>query len=594
MEMRDARLYRRRRIPLLQGILWLALIAPIPARGQTIEPSPYWKNHIVFPDDSFCSRGVSATSARWVKFTILTEPYDPNVVYFQDSRAYVFHFNFASEHLAPFVGMTPQQFNATTLFAENQQAILGTVLLPPERGRFGAADIDEYGIQFVRQDAYSREQLRDLFLLVKASVEAGPEVEVFYFPTYEQQAMAETHRAWFASEGIPLGSPARWAQGNTCYAEGWTLATLKYVPASEIDTAYRDGLLEPADILLTDGIPAELPFVAGIVSLVPSTPNSHVAILARTYGVPFVHLALAGDADRARALVGHRIVLSAYVDDYGSTEIRLLDTEETLDDALVAQILELKEPGALRIAPMAERGAYGISAEQLEPADVVYVGGKASNFSLLRNVIPENSPRAIALTFDLWKAFLDQPLTSVALLELAPGAHMVFWADGDSDQGPTHTSFRLDRAGESVALYEADGYTLIDAVHFPSQTDDVSYGRQADGADQWQAFDEPSPGATNSSQPVAAGSGLVINEFMASNRQTIEDPDEAGQYPDWIELYNASDTPIILNGMYLTDDVNEPTRWQIPQSTGATTLRQELDRRLSPHRCYPPEDMQLL
>ncbi|UCD49215.1 MAG: hypothetical protein JSW27_16990 [Phycisphaerales bacterium] len=529
-----------------------------------------------------------------MKFTILMEPYDPNVVYFQDSREYVFHFNFASEHLAPFVGMTVQQFNAATLFEENQQAILGTVILPPERGRFAASEFNEYGIQFVRQDTYSREQLRDLFFLVKAHVEAGLNVEAFYFPTYEQRSIAEMHRAWFASEGIPLGSPARWAQGNTCYAEGWTLGALKYFPASDIDAAYRDGLLEPADILLTDGIPAELPFVAGIISLVPSTPNSHVAILARTYGVPFVHLALTGDADRARALVGHRTIFSACMDDYGSADVRLIDIEETLDDALLGQILELKEPSALQIAPMAERGAYGVSTEELQLADVVYVGGKASNFSLLREVIPENSPRAIALTFDLWNAFLDQPLTSVPLLELAPGERMVFWADGDDDQGPTHVSFRLNKAGESIALYDVDGHTLIDSVHFASQADDFSYGRQTDGGDQWQAFAEPSPGAANSSHPAAVGPGIVINEFMAGNRETIEDPDEAGQYPDWIELYNASNTSITLNGMYLTDDVNEPTRWQIPQVTEAKTLRQELDQRLSPHHSYPPKDMQML
>lgn len=58
---------------------------------------------------------------------------------------------------------------------------------------------------------------------------------------------------------------------------------------------------------------------------------------------------------------------------------------------------------------------------------------------------------------------------------------------------------------------------------------------------------------------------LVINEFMASN-STLEDPDEEGEDPDWIELYNpSSDGVVNLGGMYLTDDLGEPTKWQIPE-----------------------------
>lgn len=41
------------------------------------------------------------------------------------------------------------------------------------------------------------------------------------------------------------------------------------------------------------------------------------------------------------------------------------------------------------------------------------------------------------------------------------------------------------------------------------------------------------------SWPTLATAQLHINEFMASNDTTIEDPDEPGAYEDWIELYNA-------------------------------------------------------
>lgn len=585
----------QRRLPVLtQVFLLLVGMCPATTKSQTIAPSSYWKNEIAFPYDPFCARGISPDSVKWVKFAILSEPYDPNVVYFQDSRKYVFHYGFAAEHLDPFLGMTSPQFSAVTLFAEGQQAHLGTVILPPGEGWPPVARFREYGIQFVRQDPYDREQVRDMFNLVRAGINAPPDVEAFYFPAYEQQAVAEANRDWFASQGIILASTARWLEGNACYSQGWALGELKFFGADSIESAYHAGLLKAGDILLTDGIPAELPFVSGIVSLAPSTPNSHVAILARTYAVPFVHLALMDDAQRAQELVGHRIVFSAYEDQYSDCEIRLIDTEALLDDAMVSDILQLKEPSPLAISPITSYGAYSVSTVGLTPSDIRYVGGKAANFGILQEAIPESCPMALALTFEVWNAFLDQPLAATAPLVLGPGEHMLLWSDDDEEQGAAHIGFKLDRSGESIGLLDRDGSTVIDTIDFGAQAEDVSYGRSVDGGDTWRYFTAPTPGRANAAGDAVAGSGLVINEFMADNDATVEDPQEPGQYPDWIELYNASDEAVTLNGLYLTDDMNEPTKWRIPPAASAATLREEIAQRLSPYDSYPPEDMQQL
>ena len=548
-----------------------------------------------FPYDAFCDRGISKDAVKWVKFTILLEPYDPNVVYFQDcsKKEFAFHYSFATGVLDPFRGITAQQFNAVTLYEQGQKAVLGTVILPPATVWPTQPQAREYGIQFVRQDPFTREQIRDLFHLVKAHVAAPADVQAFYFPTYEQQAAASAHRDWFESQGIPLSSTARWARGNTCYSQGWAFGRLNYIPADSIAAAYRHGALLPGDILLTDGVPAEVPFVAGIISLAPSTPNSHVAILARTYMVPFVHLALAADAQRVQQLAGHRIIFSAYEDEFG-VEVWLTDSDGLLDDAAAEEILQLKRPAALSISSMGSLDTFGISTEGLHATDMQYVGGKAANFSILRAAVPDNSPRAIALTFDLWNAFLDQPLTPAPAIELGAGEHMLLWADGDGAQGPMHTNFRLSKDGESVSLFDVDGATLLDSVQFGPQTGDVSYGRSPDGGNAWQSFTSPTPGQPNSAAPGENGTGLVINEVMADNKRTIEDPCEAGEHPDWIELYNASDEPVALNGMYLTDDANEPSQWQIRPEVAASTLREEIARRLSKYTSYPPADMQML
>jgi len=58
------------------------------------------------------------------------------------------------------------------------------------------------------------------------------------------------------------------------------------------------------------------------------------------------------------------------------------------------------------------------------------------------------------------------------------------------------------------------------------------------------------------------GNQVVLNEFLASNGTVLAD--EEGQYDDWIELHNAGSSPIDIGGMYLTDDLDRPTRWQVP------------------------------
>ncbi|MCP4456195.1 MAG: hypothetical protein GY809_32455 [Planctomycetes bacterium] len=580
------------------GMMIVGLNAMLAGAGTlTVAPSDAWGSEVEFPADPLFSRGIPGVSdsGRWVKFSILLDPYDANIVHFQNSWKYVFHYEFAVEHLDPFMGMAFAQFNAVTLFEQDQQAIMGAVILPPlVRFRPPETEFQEYGIQFVRQDVFTREEIADLFNRVKASVQADSNVQAFYFPTYEQRAVALANEDWFAAQGIPLGSTAQWAQGNTMYAPGWALGMLKFVTASDITRAYQAGELTASDILLTDGIPAELPYVAGIVSLVPSTPNSHVAILANTYAVPFVYLALAQDAQLAQDLAGRRIILSVHHKALGGIDTRLMDTEDLLNDAIVSEILDLKRPPSLSISPIKTYGDVTLSTETVHPDDVCYVGGKASNFGILRAAVPDHSPRSLALTFDVWDAFMDQPVNATEPRVVAPGDFVLIYADGDVDQGLLHADFRLSRDGESLMLVASDGISILDQLTFEAQREDVSYGRAVDGADHWQFLSRATPGLANADQSTIAGTGLVINEFMASNTATLEDPDDAGQWPDWIELYNASDQPVTLNGLYLSDDVNKPTKWRVSEVVTGETLREEITHRLAQYPTYPPQDMQSL
>ncbi|MCK5000956.1 MAG: CotH kinase family protein, partial [Anaerohalosphaera sp.] len=68
-----------------------------------------------------------------------------------------------------------------------------------------------------------------------------------------------------------------------------------------------------------------------------------------------------------------------------------------------------------------------------------------------------------------------------------------------------------------------------------------------------------------------AGCSLAINEFMADNQQTIESPDEAGEFPDWVEIYNYGTKAIDLAGFYLSDDIDISNMWQVPSGYASET-----------------------
>lgn len=413
--------------------LFLFILAPAAlSYAGEIPASPYWKERIVFPDEPFRAAITSSYEARWVKFTILTEPYDPNIVYFQDCREYMFHYDFAADLVTPFVGMTPQQFDQATLYETDQQGILGAVVMPPDAGWPEPFAYQEYGIQFVRRDPYTKEEVAELFGIVKSSIEADPNVRAFYFPAYEQVATAEANEDWFDSQGIPVSSASRWTPGNVVYSSGWALGRLKYFQGNNIAYSYQTGQLEPNDILLTDGVPAKIPFLAGIISLSPSTPNSHVAILAKSYGVPFVYLALAEDVGRAWELLGHRIVLRGFEGWY-DIDVRLIDIEGVLDEDTIDEILELKAPPVLEISPTADYGTYSASTAGLLPSDIKYFGGKAANFGILRTAIPDDCPVATAFSFDLWNGFLDQMLAVGRTLREEIGARLAPYTYPPSD-----------------------------------------------------------------------------------------------------------------------------------------------------------------
>jgi len=159
---------------------------------------------------------------------------------------------------------------------------------------------------------------------------------------------------------------------------------------------------------------------------------------------------------------------------------------------------------------------------------------------------------------------------SVEEMLLGPGEFILFWLDGQSDKGSFHANFELAGAGGFLALSQSNGasVTILDSVYYSSMTADISYGRFPDATDDWVKFEIPTPGSSNN---VVAEkiSGLYINEILARNSSIYLN--DIGEYDDWIELYNSTNEPIDVGGLYFSDLKSDPLKHRIPNTLPVET-----------------------
>src|SRR5438874_5010063 len=64
---------------------------------------------------------------------------------------------------------------------------------------------------------------------------------------------------------------------------------------------------------------------------------------------------------------------------------------------------------------------------------------------------------------------------------------------------------------------------------------------------------------------------VLISEFMAANARTLLDENGAGS--DWIELVNAGNETVSLEGWFLTDQSSNLVKWRLPATNLAANAR---------------------
>ncbi len=151
---------------------------------------------------------------------------------------------------------------------------------------------------------------------------------------------------------------------------------------------------------------------------------------------------------------------------------------------------------------------------------------------------------------------------------LADGEFLVLWLDNETSEGDTHASFKPSATGGKIYLYQSANSTTtqLDTATYPVMPAGQSYIRLQDYGDKWTVTAKTTPAAVNVAQtPASNGTGiLLINEIMADNDSVFQDPNEAGAYEDWFEVYNPGSAAVNMSGMYITDNLTNPTKWKVP------------------------------
>ena len=176
----------------------------------------------------------------------------------------------------------------------------------------------------------------------------------------------------------------------------------------------------------------------------------------------------------------------------------------------------------------------------------------------------------------------------------ANGYLVVYCCEKDCETKDQHVCIDLgvSRYGETLYLYDPNGFELDTVVMPGIPYKDVTYARRADGS--FGYCETPTPGEANTADitndppyrpdetPVPEKeddkddeepdptvnakrpTGLRISEALANNAYSITDVE--GERSDWVELHNTTDQPIALSGWYLSDNPRNLTKWAFPET----------------------------
>lgn len=157
---------------------------------------------------------------------------------------------------------------------------------------------------------------------------------------------------------------------------------------------------------------------------------------------------------------------------------------------------------------------------------------------------------------------------------LEPDEYFLVWLGKGRNE--YHANFKLSAlGGETVQLKNNRGRVLDEIVTLPGQRNiSVTRALTKSAEIKEKTSDSPTPGYPNTEEGALSyaqtrftenKTGIVINEVMASNETVLTD--EFGDCTDYIELYNTEKSDVNIGLFGLSDEMNNPFKFQFPENT---------------------------
>ncbi|MFY0600663.1 MAG: hypothetical protein JXR03_13405 [Cyclobacteriaceae bacterium] len=303
-----------------------------------------------------------------------------DLLYYMNSDRFKLHFTF-SEQILDF-NRGHFYFNQTQ-YTDNPNRFLYLASLNYYKG------IDQYVLQYVSAIEMNCDQIETVYnkILETSFLDKS---KLRFFPIESDWELCSSTNI-ISSEELYKGQIY---QGLN---EAENYGYLRKISSEELGNTY----VGRRNIVLTDGVPNDLPVVAGIITSEFQTPLSHINVLSHSRNIPNMALRGAWDDADINSLLGKLIYLRVKGEGY---ELR----EASIGEA--SKYWESKEPN--KVTYLKKNLSYSeISGiEDVDFRFVDRVGGKATNFAELKNMstlipTPEN---AFAIPFYYYDQHMER------------------------------------------------------------------------------------------------------------------------------------------------------------------------------------------
>ncbi len=340
-----------------------------------------------------------ALGVREVKFVV---ELDSGRISFLNQNQYSLHYNFAREVLGYPGGVA--QFNSEAYFSDRRRFVVGSVIahdnfLQPDQppGLFTVEfwPTDAIGHNYV---SYTMGRLLDAAPFMADRIAYHPSSDI-------QQGLADQESQLYLADERRVVSTEELFGNQTFSAlnPGVSYGRLRVIDGSD------NAPLTARDVVIFENIPNDLPHVAGVVTVQPQTPLSHVNLRAKQNDSPNAYIRDALSSAEFTDLVGQNVRFEVA---NGTYSIRAATNAEV--DEHLFTIRPTTEQQPLRDLSQAEI----VPLASLRNSDQTAYGAKAANLGELSRVLADEMvPDGVAVPFALY----DQFMTENGFYEIAEG-----------------------------------------------------------------------------------------------------------------------------------------------------------------------------